>query len=616
MGVRMAHEHAGNDGTSGPTARRIEDYALVGDTGTAALVGRDGSVDWLCLPRFDSPAAFARLLGDDGNGRFRIGPAGGARASRRRYRGDTLVLESTFESADGCATIVDFMPPGEPGRPVHLVRLARGDAGAVELEADVTFRFGYGRTVPWVTRLADGVRALAGPDVVHLRAPVALEGRGLSTHARFTVRAGETVPFVLTWSPSHLAEPAPEDAAALLGRTEAWWRRWADGTDAGTEVDRDAVMRSLVTLKALTYGPTGAIVAAPTTSLPERIGGGRNWDYRFTWLRDATFVLDCLLQSGRRQEAAAWREWLLRAVAGEASKMQILYGLAGERDAPERELPWLAGFAGSRPVRIGNAAHGQLQLDVYGELMDALSSARQHGLAPTDHAWDVQRLLVEHLEEAWKQPDSGIWEIRGEPRHFTHSAVMAWVAFDRAVRTVERFGLPGPLEEWRATRDRIHRTVCERGFDTERNAFVQSFGSPHLDAAVLLIPLVGFLPADDPRVLGTVEAIQRELVVDGFVMRYETGSGVDGLSGGEGAFLPCSFWLADVLARQGHRGRARELFDRLLEVRNDVGLLAEEYDPVAKRQLGNFPQAFSHVALVHTARSLAGARGRPEMRGD
>ncbi len=597
-------------------AQRIEDYALVGDTCSAALVGRDGSMDWLCLPRFDSPAVFANLLGTEENGYFRIRPSCEVREVRRRYLEDTLVLETVFETPGGRAAVVDFMPPGAPDRPLHVVRLVRGLAGEVPMEASIVIRFGYGRTVPWVTRREDGVRALAGPDVVHLRTPVPLEGRGLSTQAGFTVREGETVPFVLTWSPSHQPEPAPVDGPKSLEETTRWWRDWVAGATLVAGGYRPHVVRSLITLKALTYSPTGAIVAAPTSSLPEHLGGVRNWDYRFTWVRDATFVLYCLLQSGYRDEAAAWREWLLRAVAGEASKLQILYGLAGERDLYERELSWLRGYEESRPVRVGNAAHTQNQIDVFGELMDVLHVARAHGLATTEHAWDVQRLLLDHLESAWAEPDSGIWEIRGEPRQFTHSNMMAWVAFDRAVKSIERFGLEGPVDQWRATRNRIHRSVCERGFDAGRNTFVQSYGSDALDASLLLMPIVGFLPADDPRVVGTVEAIRRELLVDGFVMRYQTTGGVDGLPGSEGAFLPCSFWLADALARMGRRDEAREMFERLLGVTNDVGLLSEEYDPRSGRQLGNFPQAFSHVALVNTARAIAAGSGPATERGN
>jgi GH15 family glucan-1,4-alpha-glucosidase len=584
--------------------QRIEDYALIGDTCTAALVGRDGSIDWLCLPRFDSPAVFARLLGTEENGFFRIAPAGGAGVVRRRYRDDTLVLETAFETDRGRVTLVDFMPPGDPRRPLRLVRLVRGDGGTVPMEATLAFRFGYGRTVPWVTRLDDGVRALAGPDLLRLRSPAPLRGRGFTTHATFTIRAGESVPFVLTWSPSYLEEAGRADPADLLAQTERYWRSWVDRATLDVGALRPHVVRSLITLKALTYGPTGGMVAAPTTSLPERIGGTRNWDYRYTWLRDATFVLYCLLASGYRDEAASWRAWLLRAVAGEPADLRILYGIAGERGVVERDVPWLPGYEGSAPVRIGNAAQSQLQLDVYGELMDVLLVAREHGLAASHHAWDVQRALMSHLESAWRRPDSGIWEVRSQPRHFTHSNVMAWVAFDRAIKTIERFGVDGPVAQWRATRDLIHHTVCERGFDRDRNAFMQSYGATDLDAALLLMPLVGFLTADDPRVMGTVEAIRRELVQDGFVMRYTTAPALDGLPGGEGAFLPCSFWLADVLARMGRRDEAWAIYERLLAVQNDVGLLAEEYDPHAKRALGNFPQAFSHVALVNTAHSL------------
>jgi GH15 family glucan-1,4-alpha-glucosidase len=594
-------------------ALRIEDYALLGDTQTAALVGRDGSIDWLCLPRFDSPACFAALLGDPGHGRWMIAPAGtgGARSTGRRYRGDTLVLESDFESDGGRVRLIDFMPARR--READLVRIVEGVAGTVRMEMELVIRFDYGSIVPWVRRIDGALRAMAGPDSVHLHTPVPTHGVGLTTRAEFTVRAGERIPFVLMWLPSHEPMPPPLDALEALADTEAWWREWSDR--CGYEGPwRDEVVRSLIVLKALTFAPTGGIVAAPTTSLPEHVGGVRNWDYRYCWLRDATFTLYALMQAGHVEETRAWRDWLLRAVAGVPSEMQIMYGASGERRLMEHELGWLPGYESSRPVRVGNAAVSQFQLDVYGEVMDTLHLARRAGIPADPNVWEMQKALVRHLEGAWREPDEGIWEVRGPRRHFTHSKVMAWVAFDRAVKAVERFGLEGPVDRWRDLREEVHREICARGYDPERRTFTQSYGERALDAALLMIPLVGFLPPTDARVQGTVAAIERELVRGGFVLRYPTEETEDGLPPGEGAFLPCSFWLADNYALMGRHAEARALFERLLGIRNDLGLLAEEYDPVARRQLGNFPQAFSHVMLVNTARNLAAAHGPAEDR--
>ncbi len=582
----------------------IEDYALIGDCETAALVARDGSIDWLCWPRFDSGACFAALLGSEENGRWLIAPADPSPRVTRRYRNGSLILETEFETPEGAVTLIDFMPLR--GVASDLVRLAVGRRGQVMMRTELVLRFDYGSAVPWVTRLEDGtgLRAVAGPDMVVLRTPAPLRGENLKTVGEFTISAGEVVSFVLTYGPSHLPLPEPLDPQTALDDTVAFWADWSSHCrHAGGW--RDAVLRSHITLKALTYAPTGGIVAAPTTSLPERIGGPRNWDYRFCWLRDATFTLISLMDAGYYEEAKAWRDWLLRAVAGSPSQIQIMYGLSGERRLSEWEVPWLAGYEGSRPVRIGNAAQTQRQLDVFGEVMDALHQARRGGLDTTEAGWALQRALVQHLETIWSEPDEGIWEVRGGRRHFTHSKVMAWVALDRAIRGIEEFGLSGPLERWRALRSRIHEEVCRQGFDPDLGSFVQSYGSRHLDASLLLLPLVGFLPPNDPRVRGTVAAIeQRLLVEDTFVLRYDTEETLDGLPPGEGAFLACSFWLADNLLLQGREAQARALFERLLALRNDVGLLAEEYDPVARRQAGNFPQAFSHIALANTARNL------------
>jgi GH15 family glucan-1,4-alpha-glucosidase len=589
----------------GSMPARIEDYALLGDCETAALVSRGGSIDWLCWPRFDSGACFAALLGGPEHGRWRIAPADPAPRVRRQYRGDSLILETEFETAEGAVTLVDFMPLR--GTASDLVRTVVGRRGRVAMATELILRFDYGSIVPWVSRREDGsLVAIAGPDMVSLRTPVPLRGEGLTTVGEFTIAAGETASFVMTYAPSHLRPPVAVDPVAALADTEAFWQKWsARCTYAGEWPD--AVRRSLVTLKALTYRPTGGIVAAPTTSLPEQLGGSRNWDYRYCWLRDATMALLAFMDAGYFDEAAAWRDWLLRAAAGSPSQVQIMYGLGGERRLPEWEISWLPGYEGSAPVRVGNAAHGQLQVDVYGEVMDALHQARRGGVAESAEGWKLERALVSHLETIWDQPDEGIWEVRGGRQHFTHSKVMAWVALDRALKGAERFGLRGPLDRWRALRRQIHAEVCDKAFNPTLGSFVQAYGSKQLDASLLLIPLVGFLPPDDPRVRGTVEAIERRLSVDGLLLRYDTARTNDGLPPGEGAFLACSFWLADNFVLLGRHDDARALFERLLALRNDVGLLAEEYDTVAGRQVGNFPQAFSHVGVIDTALNLSRA---------
>ncbi|MET8245542.1 glycoside hydrolase family 15 protein [Streptomyces sp. NPDC005202] len=587
---------------------RIEDYALIGDEQTAALVGRDGSVDWLCLPRFDSGACFARLLGDEENGHWRIAPKGATGpCTRRAYRPDTLVLDTEWDTPEGSVRVTDLMPQRD--RAPDLVRIVEGLSGRVTVRSTLRLRFDYGSIVPWMRR-SDGHRvAVAGPDSAWLRSEPAVRtwGEDFGTHAEFTVTEGEKVAFVLTWHPSHQPRPPLVDPYEALAHSVEDWQVWAsrcryDGPH------RDAVVRSLITLKALTYAPTGGIVAAPTTSLPEEPGGVRNWDYRYCWLRDSTLTLGALLTAGYLEEAEAWRNWLLRAVAGNPADLQIMYGLAGERRLPEYELAWLSGFAGSAPVRIGNDAVEQFQLDVYGEVMDSLSLARHSGLSAKPHMWALQCALMEFLRTAWRQPDEGLWEVRGGRRHFVHSKVMVWVAADRAVRTLEENPtLRGDLDGWRALRDEVHREVCEKGYDPERNTFTQSYGSRELDAALLLIPRVGFLPPDDPRVIGTIDAVRAELGEGGFLRRYSAdGTTVDGLPGAEGTFLVCSFWLADALHMTGRTEGARELFERLVGLANDVGLLSEEYDAVSGRQLGNFPQAFSHIGLVHTALALYG----------
>ncbi len=584
----------------------IEDYALVGDCETAALIGRDGSVDWLCWPRFDSGACFAALLGSSEHGRWRVAPMDERAKVTRRYRGDTMILETSFTTAEGSVLVIDFMPP--KGGNSDLVRIVVGQEGTVKMRSELVLRFGYGAIVPWVTHLEDGaLRAIAGPDMVVLRADVPLRGLGLRTESEFNVSAGEQVPFVLTWGPSYKPQPESVEPLQALELTERFWLDWSSRCTYQGEW-REAVMRSLLTLKALTFHPTGGIVAAATTSLPEELGGTRNWDYRVCWLRDATLTLLALMDGGYYDEAQAWRDWLLRAAAGSPDQVQIMYGLRGERHLLEWEVPWLPGYEHSTPVRIGNAAHSQLQIDVFGEVMDALHSARSGGLPESEVAWQLEKALVKHLERVWTSPDRGIWEVRGAPQHFTHSKVMAWVAMDRAIRSVEEFHLDGPLEEWRALRAQIHAEVCERGYDPELGSFVQAYGSRQLDASLLLMPLVGFLPAADERVLGTVKAIEQRLLAEGFVYRYDAMLTDDGLPGGEGAFLACSFWLADNYVLLGRDADARTLFQRLLDVRNDVGLLAEEYDPGKKRQVGNYPQAFSHIALVTTAFNLDRAK--------
>jgi GH15 family glucan-1,4-alpha-glucosidase len=575
----------------------IEDYALIGDLQTAALVERGGSIDWLCFPRFDSGACFAALLGTPENGRWLLAPAGGGTTSRR-YLHDTMILETMWETGSGTARVLDFTPPR--GRAPDIVRIVEGVRGRVHLRSELVIRFDYGHVVPWVRRVGEDRVAIAGPDALYLRTQARTFGENMRTISELTVDEGERVPFVLTWSPSHEAAPTPVDAEIALAETEAFWRDWNARCTVPVDEDQRALLhRSLMVLKTLTYQPTGGIVAAPTTSLPEAIGGVRNWDYRYCWLRDATLTLLALIHAEHVDEAKAWREWLLRAVAGDPSELQIMYGVAGERRLTEYEVPWLDGYEGSRPVRVGNAASEQLQVDVYGEVMDALYQARSHGLAFEPSAWALQLKLLDALEQTWAQPDEGIWEVRGGRRHFTHSKVMAWVAFDRGVRAVEEQELDGPVERWRALRDQIHAEVCERGFDVELNSFTQSYGAKELDASLLLIPLVGFLPASDPRVRGTIEAVERELLWDGLVLRYR--STADGLPPGEGVFLPCSFWLCDCYELLGRHDDAHALFERLVALANDVGLLAEEYDPVAGRQLGNFPQAFTHLALVNTA---------------
>jgi GH15 family glucan-1,4-alpha-glucosidase len=592
----------------------IEDYALIGDCGTAALVGRDGSIDWLCWPRFDSDACFAALLGTADHGRWLIAPNEPVDKITRRYRPNTLVLETRFECAHGAVTVVDFMSLREQGS--NLVRLVIGERGRVRMHTELVLRFGYGATVPWVSRMTDhALRAIAGPDMVLLRTPVRLHGLNLKTVGDFTVAAGETVPFVLSYSPSHLPPPPPFDPLDLLQATDSYWTTWAGASKLSCPWDA-AVMRSLITLKALTYAPTGGLVAAPTTSLPEQLGGPRNWDYRFCWLRDATLTLLALMNAGYYEEAYAWREWLLRAVGGNLGQIQIMYGIAGERRLTEWEVSWLPGYAGSHPVRIGNAAHEQLQLDVYGELMDALHHSRQGGLAATESGWALQLEVLKHLEMIWQEPDEGIWEVRGGRQQFTYSKVMAWVAFDRAIKSAVTFNLKGPIDHWRSLREQIHVDVCARGFDPSQNSFVGSYGSHELDASLLLIPAVGFLPAQDARIRGTVEAIERRLVVDGLVMRYDTANAQDGLPPGEGAFLPCSFWLVDAYVMLGRDDEARALFERLLSLCNDVGLLSEEYDPRNERLAGNFPQAFSHLALVNSACNLGHAVKPHEQRGE
>ena len=595
----------------------IEDYALIGDCETAALVHRNGSIDWLCWPRFDSQACFAALLGTPEHGRWRIAPTAADARGTRRYRDHSLILETRFETPDGVVTLVDFMPPR--GHNSDVVRLVRGERGRVRMAMELVLRFDYGSYVPWVSRLEDRTwRAIAGPDMVVLHTPINVKGKDLTTIAEFDVTEGQTIPFVLTYGASHLPPPKKIDPKAAERATERFWRGWASRADA-TGQWCDDILHSLMVLKALTYAPTGGIVAAPTTSIPEQLGGSRNWDYRYCWLRDATLTLLALMNAGYEEEALAWRDWLLRAAAGSPDQIQTIYGIAGERQLTELEVDWLPGFEGSKPVRIGNDAHRQVQLDVFGELMDALHHARRGGIDTHPSQWPFERALMEHLEQIWREPDESIWEVRGKSRHFTFSKVMAWVAFDRAIKTAEMFTLEGPVKQWRAIQRQIHDEVCERGFDRTRNTFVQSYESRQLDASLLLLPTIGFLPVSDPRIVGTIEAIERGLMCDGFVMRYDTGATDDGLPPGEGAFVACSFWLADAYVLLGRIDDARALFERLLSIRNDVGLLAEEYDVKSRRQLGNFPQAFSHIAVVNSAHNLGHAvkpaHQRPAHRG-
>ncbi|AWT42265.1 MULTISPECIES: glycoside hydrolase family 15 protein [Streptomyces] len=598
-------------------AGRIEDYALIGDMQTAALVCRDGTVDWLCLPRFDSHAIFAGLLGTEEHGFWRLGPAHAPdveppTAARRSYRGDSLILESEWDTPRGTVRVIDFMPPRD-GAP-QLIRIVEGVSGRVPMRSALRMRFSYGRVVPWVHKHEGRTVAVAGPDSVWYDTECETYGRSLTTYSDFTVAPGDRIAFTISWQPSHRAAPPLPEPEQSLEATEDFWREWVEQCTYHGPY-REAVIRSLITLKALTYAPTGGIVAAPTTSLPEDIGGVRNWDYRYTWLRDAAITLSSLLRTGYREEARAWREWLLRAVAGDPENLQIMYGIAGERELGEAELDWLPGYEKSAPVRVGNGAAHQLQLDVYGEVTEALHLAHMTGLARNDYASLLQLKLIRYLEDHWQEPDEGIWEVRGPRRHFVHSKVMAWVAVDRTIKLIESGDADGPLEKWRQLRDDIHRDVCEKGYDKERNTFTQSYGSKELDASLLLIPQMGFLPPDDKRVIGTIEAIQRELSTpDGFILRYPTqgdSEGVDGLPGDEGAFLACSFWMADDLAMIGRVDEARKLFEKLLSLRNDLGLLAEEWDPRLQRQVGNFPQAFSHVPLIDTALRLtaSGAYG-------
>jgi GH15 family glucan-1,4-alpha-glucosidase len=588
-----------------PSSVPIEDYGIIGNARTAALVSLSGSIDWLCLPRFDSEAVFASLLGDPTNGRWLIAPKAPTARSSRGYRGETGILETRFETATGSATIIDFMPISDGEDQVDLIRLVRGDRGRVRMRTEIILRFDYGRSIPWVRSYLGGLRAIAGPNAIQIVTPVALRGTPeLTTVGEFTVSAGQCVPFTMSWYPSHHSGFRSADPQDTLLAVQNGWHDWSQRC-AVQGPWREAVIRSLITLKMLTYHPTGGIVAAATTSLPEWIGGRRNWDYRFCWIRDATLTLYALLTAGYRNEARAWREWLLRAAAGHPSEMQIMYGLAGERRLTEYEIPWLPGYAASRPVRVGNAAYEQLQLDVYGELMDAFYTCQRYGLESNPVAWGLQKKLLEYLETIWERPDQGMWEVRGEPRHFTFSKIMCWVAFDRGIKSIEQFELDGPRARWQRLRRRIAQQILERAYDPERNTFVQYYGARDLDASLLLIPQVGFLPPDDLRVHGTIAAIERELMRDGLVCRYPSRPGTDGLPAGEGTFLACSFWLVNSLALIGRRDDAIALFDRLLALRNDLGLLSEEYDPKERRLLGNFPQAFSHTAIINTAAHLA-----------
>jgi GH15 family glucan-1,4-alpha-glucosidase len=591
-------------------AGRIEDYAMIGDCQTAALVGRDGSIDWLSFWRSDAPACFAALLGTPENGRWLLAPQAQPKATRRRYRDGTLVLETEIDTEEGTVVIVDAMPPRDGRRP-HLVRLVQGKRGRVPMRMELIIRFDYGSIVPWVRTIDGALRATGGQDAIRLVTPIPLQGKDLTTVATFTVGEGDEIPFVLSWHFSYEEPPPTIDGIKAIASTTDWWKNWSDRCTVDMkEPWREAVLRSLITLRGLSNERTGGIVAACTTSLPEEIGGVRNWDYRYCWVRDASFTLIALLEGGYKEEAVAWRQWLLRAVAGKPSELQIMYGVGGERRLTELQLDWLPGYEGSAPVRVGNAASTQLQLDVYGELLDCLYLCARSDLPAENDTWPLQQMLLGFLETAWKLPDQGIWEVRGGQRHFTHSKVMAWVAMDRAIKSVENLGATGPVDRWRATRQAIFDEVCSKGWSEKAGSFTQYYGSEDLDASLLMMPLVGFLPPEDPRVVKTIDAIQKTLVEDGFVRRYLTHGHVDGMKGTDGSFLPCTFWLADCLVLQGREAEAREIFERLLAIRNDVGLLSEEYDPRTKRLLGNFPQALSHVALINTALNLSSPQKR------
>jgi GH15 family glucan-1,4-alpha-glucosidase len=602
-GTEAAGSAAARDGCPG----LIEDYAIIGDCETAALVSRTGSIDWLCWPRFDSGACFSALLGNAENGRWLVAPCDPPRRTTRRYVDDTLILETTFETESGVASIIDFMPIRDETS--NVVRTIVGRRGSVAMKTEIVLRFDYGAVVPWVSRLDDGsLRAIAGPDMITIHSDVELHGRDFTTVGEFVVNEGDELSMVMTWGPSHLPPPRPADAHKAYKKTHKFWVDWSSHCKYDGPY-RDTVVRSVITLKSLTYHPTGGIVAAPTTSLPEQLGGTRNWDYRYCWLRDATLTLLGLMNAGYFREAAEWRDWLLRAAAGHPGQVQIMYGLGGERLLREWEVDWLDGYENSKPVRVGNAAHEQLQLDVFGEVMAALHQARLGGITELPDAWDLEKKLLERLESVWQKPDQSIWETRGRPQHFTHSKVMAWVAFDRAIKSAEQFHLEGPVDRWRTTRQRIHDEVCANAYDSTRNAFTQSYDSKLADASTLVIPLVGFLPADDPRVAGTVAYVEKHLLNDGFVLRYDSEATDDGLPPGEGAFLACSYWLVENYIMLGRRDDAVELFERICNVSNDVGLLAEEYDPEKKRQIGNFPQGFSHLALLSSAFYLARGDG-------
>ncbi|WP_027529325.1 glycoside hydrolase family 15 protein [Bradyrhizobium sp. WSM3983] len=590
-------------------SQKIEDYALIGDCETAALVGRNGSIDWLCWPAFDSDACFAAILGTRKNGRWLVAPSEDITATSRRYLGNTLILETRFETKSGTVALVDFMPPR--GKASDIVRLVRGLTGSVKMRMELVIRFGFGVDIPWVRRIDHSLLAIAGQDMTVLRTPAKTRGEDMTTVSDFEVRAGETVPFVLTYGPSHLDPPEPIDPEIALQETETFWKEWCSHCTRDDEY-HDLILRSLITLKALTFEPTGGIVAAPTTSLPEKLGGARNWDYRFCWLRDATFTLLALMNSGYTEEASAWHNWLLRAAAGSPSSMQIMYGIWGQRRLLEWEAGWLDGYEGAQPVRIGNAAHAQLQLDVYGELIDAFHQSRMAKLKLDDETWALECNVLNHLAEVWDQPDHGIWERRGQPRHYVFSKVMTWVAFDRGIKSAETFGFKAPLLHWRALRDAIHRDVCHSGFDAEENTFVESYGSKLLDASLLLLPAVGFLPASDPRIRGSIAAVGKYMMRDGFVLRHDPREVSEEEQPIEGAFLACTLWLADAHVLAGNLDKAQELFDRVAGLANDVGLLAEEYDPVARRQTGNFPQALTHIALINTAHNLSAARHASE----